>query len=150
MKAFAGRFVGKQTPPHLFWHSFDLALTRFSGRAAPPMSGGTQADREAYSHEVVSFGFWPGDDNLPEPAYYAYTYPEPTGLADTHLDPDAAFWNVTNGNAMAILKYADVRAAADPRSALLAFFESAYQAGAGLAGWPVDDLRHTAPGIEPA
>lgn len=150
MKSFAGRFIGKQTPPHLFWHSFDLALTRFSGRAAPPMTGGTKADREAYSHEVVSFGFWPGDDKLPEPAYYSYTYPEPPGLADSSVDPDSAFWNVADGNAMAILKYADLRTAADPRGDLLAFFESAYQAGASRADWQLDALRHTAPGLEAA
>lgn len=148
MKVFAGRFVGKQTPPHLFWHSFDLALTRFSGRAAPPMTGGTQADREAYSHEVISVGFWPGDDKLPEPAYYAYTYPEPPGLANADLDPEAAFWNDADGNAMAILKYADLRGAADPRSDLLAFFESTYRAGANLADWPIESLRHTAPGLD--
>ncbi len=150
MKTFAGRFIGKQTPPHLFWHSFDLALTRFSGRAAPPMTSGTQADREAYSHEVVSFGFWPGDDKLPEAAFYSYTHPEPAGLAEADLAPAAAFWNVSNGNAMAILKYADLRAADDPRRDLLSFFESAYQAGATRAGWPVAELQHTAPGVDAA
>lgn len=142
MKVFAGRFAGKQTPVHLYWHSFDLALTRFSGRAGPPMEGGTNADKEAYSHEVVSFGFWPGDDKLAEPAFYSYTYPEPDGLTDATLEPDAAFWNVADGNAMAILKYADLRSASDPDADLLAFMESAYQAGATRAEWPVADLHH--------
>ncbi|MBO6782721.1 MAG: hypothetical protein JJ899_05530 [Alphaproteobacteria bacterium] len=142
MTSFAGRFAGKQTPVHLFWHSFDLALTRFSGRAAPPIEGGTRADREAYSHEVISFGFWPGDDKLPEPAFYSYTYPEPDGLAEAPLEPDAAFWNVADGNAMAILKYADVKALDVPDTALLAFLQSAYDAGAARADWPVEDLRH--------
>lgn len=141
MRAFAGRFAGKQTPVHLFWHSFDLALTRFSGRPAP-MEGGTAADREAYSHEVISFGFWAGDANLPEPAFYAYVYPEPEGLAEAPLEPAAAFWNVSGGNAMAILKYADLRGSADSRGDLLAFLESAYRAGAARAEWPVDALRH--------
>lgn len=140
-KEFSSRFVGKVTQSHLFWHSFDLALTRFSGRAAPPMAGGTKSDQEAYSHEVISFGFWPGDDKVREPAFYSYTYPEPAGLAEQPLEPAAAFWNVQQGNAMALLKYDDLRATADPSAVLLAFLESAYQAGARCAGWPIEDLR---------
>ncbi|HET6520493.1 MAG TPA: DUF5996 family protein [Geminicoccaceae bacterium] len=141
LREFGGRFLGKQTPVHLFWHSFDLALTRFSGRAAPPMTGGTRADREAYSHEVVSFGFWAGDRSFAEPAFYSYTYPEPAGLAEEPLRPGAAFWADRNGSALAVLRYEDVRGAADPRGALLEFLEGAYRAGARRAGWPVDELR---------
>jgi hypothetical protein len=136
---FAGWFNGKQSPVHLFWHSFDLALTRFSGRKAPPRGHGTRADREAYSHEVISFGFWAGDDRLPEPAFYSYTYPEPAGLAAEPLRPEAAFWANQNG-ALAILKYDDMARSPDPASALLEFLESAYQAGARRADWPIAEL----------
>lgn len=141
-KTFSGRFVGKQTPVHLYWHSFDLAQTRFSGRRAPPMEGGTPSDREAYSHEVISFGFWPGDDKLREPAFYSYTYPEPDGLADEPLTPAGASWVGETGGLMALLKYQDLVTAADPEDILLGFCESAYQAGARRAGWPVSDLSH--------
>ncbi|HET6466926.1 MAG TPA: DUF5996 family protein [Geminicoccaceae bacterium] len=134
LKAFGGRFLGKQTPVHLFWHSFDLALTRFSGRAAP-LEGGTPADREAYSHEVISFGFWPGDPTAPEPAFYSYTYPDPRGLLDEPLRPEGALWTDRNGSALALLRYDDVRAAPEPRATLLAFLQSAYEAGARRAGW---------------
>lgn len=138
---FRGRFLGKSTPVHLFWHSFDLALTRFSGRPAPPLpEGANPRDREAYSHEVVSFGFWAGDDKIPEPAFYSYTFPAPDGLAGTRLEPDAAAWGELNASPMALLPYAAVRSADDPRAALLGFLESAYRAGAGLAGWDVDAL----------
>ena len=139
---YRGRFAGKQTPTHLFWHSFDLAVTRFSGRAAPPLQGGSASDREAYSHEVVSVGFWPGDDSVSEPAFYAYAYPEPDGLKDTTLRPAAALWADRGGNALALYRYDDLRRAADPRAALLDFLQSAYDAGAGRAGWPVADLAH--------
>ena len=131
-----GRFVGKSTPVHLFWHSLDLAHTRFSGRAAPLQSG-TAVDREAYSHEVVSFGFWPGDESVPAPAFYSYTYPEPEGLRDAPLSPASSSW--TEGG-MAHLAYDDVRSSEDPEADALAFFESAYRAGASLAGWDVEGL----------
>lgn len=141
-EVFRGRFVGKSTPVHLYWHSFDLALTRFSGRAAPPMEGGTRADKEAYSHEVISFGFWAGDDQTPAPAFYSYTYPEPKGLRDAALSPAEAIWADRNGSALAVYGYDDFRQAPDPRAALLSFMESAYQAGAARAGWPVAELTH--------
>lgn len=139
---FRGRFVGKSTQVHLFWHSFDLALTRFSGRKAPPRINGTQADRDAYSHEVISFGFWAGDDQFPEPAFYSYTYPEPDKLAVEPLKPASAFWQDKQGSHMAILKYEDFRRAADPKSTLLSFLDSTYLAGASLANWPIEDLRY--------
>ena len=131
---FRGRFIGKSTPVQLYWHSFDLALTRFSGREAP-REGGTNADREAYSHEVISFGFWPGDENVQFPAFYSYVYPEPAGLAQEPLKPAAAMWNVSEGGSMALLAYDDVRSAANPRQAIMDFLNSAYEAGARRAGW---------------
>lgn len=137
---FRGRFTGKSTPVHLFWHSFDLALTRFSGKPAPPVDGANMVTREAYSHEVISFGFWAGDDNVPAPAFYSYTAPEPAGLTDEPLRPDAAAWNTAKG-AMALLMYDDARALDDPRAAVLEFLESAYQAGAKTAGWDESAFR---------
>src|SRR5207237_5689538 len=80
LEEFRGRFIGKSTPVHVFWHTFDIALTRFSGRPAPPIEGADMVTREAYTHEVISFGFWFGDDNVPAPAFYSYTAPEPAGL----------------------------------------------------------------------
>lgn len=140
MEEFRGRFTGKSTPVHMFWHSFDLALTRFSGKPAPPMPEANMVTREAYSHEVISFGFWFGDDNVPAPAFYSYTAPEPKGLADEPLEPDTAFWDTTKG-AMALLMYDDVRATANPRETALQFLESAYLAGAKRAGWDVDGFK---------
>ena len=132
---FRGQFLGKSTPVHFFWHSFDLVLTRFSGRKGPPREG-SQVEREAYSHEVISFGFWPGDDNLPEPAFYCYAYPEPKGLEQQAIQPSQAFWQDMHGSHYAILKYADLRASKDPRATLLAFLQSTYDAGSKLADWP--------------
>ena len=137
---FRGRFTGKSTPVHLFWHSFDLALTRFSGRPAPAIDGANMVTREAYSHEVISFGFWFGDDNVPAPAFYSYTAPEPAGLTDEPLQPDAAQWNTAKG-AMALLMYDDMRNSGNPRQIVLDFLESAYQAGAKLSDWNIDDLK---------
>jgi hypothetical protein len=139
LQEFRGRFAGKSTPVHLFWHSFDLALTRFSGRAAP-MTGGSRADREAYSHEVVSFGFWPGDKDICEPAFYAYAYPEPEGLAEEKLSPEAARWLDRGGSHLALLPYEAVRSTGNPAGRLLDFLETAYQASARRAGWPVEEL----------
>jgi hypothetical protein len=145
LKEFAGRFSGKSSPVHLYWHSFDLAVTRFSGRRAPERPGADPVTREAYSHEVVSFGFWPGDAKVRAPAFYSYTAPEPPGLADQRLQPEAAYWNAANGSSMALLMYDDLRQLESPREALLDFLESAYQAGARLAGWDIKALRSNAP-----
>jgi hypothetical protein len=134
---FAGRFNGKTSPVQLYWHSFDLAVTRFSGRRAPEREG--KIDREAYSHEVISFGFWPGDKNVRSPAFYSYTAPEPEGLTDQPLGPEAAFWAPEGG--MALLMYDDLRKAESPRDVLLEFLESAYQAGAKTAGWDIEEFR---------
>lgn len=146
---FKGRFTGKSTPVHLFWHSFDLAYTRFSGKKAQVRDEAGQVEREAYSHEVTSFGFWAGDDNVREPAYYAYAAPEPDGLRERPLEPAGATWVEQNGGSLAILSYEAVRTADRPDEALLAFLESSYRAGAELAGWPVEELSRSPHADEP-
>ena len=98
------------------------------------------SDRDTYSHEQISFGFWIGDDNVPEPAYYSYTYPSPDGIDQEPLAPGAANWVDANGSPMALLSYEDVRLSEAPRQAVLDFLESAYQAGAKLADWKIDEL----------
>jgi len=139
---FSSWFNGKTSPVHLFWHGFDLAVTRFSGRPSPSSSA-DPVTREAYSHEVISFGFWPGDDNVPDAAYYSYTAPEPEGLRDEPLAVGS--WTPTGeSSSLAILPYEDVRTSADPRRTLLAFCESAYEAGARLAGWDTAAFTSTA------
>jgi Family of unknown function (DUF5996) len=138
-KEFAGRFNGKTSPVQLYWHSFDLAVTRFSGTRAPEREGADKVTREAYSHEVISFGFWPGDRNVRSPAFYSYTAPEPDGLTDQPLEPEAAFWAPEGG--MALLMYDDLRKAGSPKDALLEFLESAYRAGTRTAGWDVEEFR---------
>ena len=140
LNEFRGRFLGKSTPVHMFWHSFDLALTRFSGKRAPVREGAGRVEREAYSHEVISFGFWFGDDNVPAPAFYSYTAPEPAGLAEEPLSPASAKWQESNGAHLALLMYDDARAAADPRETILGFLESAYRGGTKRAGWDRDEL----------
>jgi uncharacterized protein DUF5996 len=141
LEEFSGWYCGKTSPVHLFWHSLDLAVTRFGGRRAPVLEGADPVTREAYSHEVVSFGFWAGDQKVREPAYYSYTAPEPPGLSERPLEPEQAQWASPFGSSsLALLRYEAVRTAADPRATLLAFLESAYQAGARAAGWDVDDL----------
>src|ERR1044072_4445392 len=134
---FRGRFTGKSTPVHLFWHSFDLALTRFSGRPAKIREGAGMVEAEAYSHKVFSFGFWAGDDNVPAPAFYSYAAPEPAGLAEEKLHPDSAKWNEANGSHMAILMYDDIREAYDSREKVLEVLERAYHAGGKRAGWDI-------------
>jgi hypothetical protein len=140
-KQFRGRFIGKCSPVHMFWHSFDLAVTRFSGRRAPEMPGADPVTREAYSHEVNSAGFWFGDDDLPEPAFYCYSAPSPKGLAEEPLAPEGAVWMVRNGSPMAILKYEAWRKMGDPAGALLNFLQSSYEAGARCANWDREALE---------
>jgi Family of unknown function (DUF5996) len=137
---FAGWYCGKTSPVQLFWHSFDLAVTRFGGKRAPAQPYADAVTREAYSHELVSFGFWAGDHNLRAPSYYSYTAPEPPELRFQPLRPEEARWTEFGSGSLALLPYEDVRSATDPRATLLAFLESAYRAGAGLAGWDIDDL----------
>ena len=137
LEEFSGWFSGKTSPVHVFWHSFDLAVTRFSGRRAPPGTG-DPVSSEAYSHEVISFGFWPGDDNLGDAAYYSYTAPEPEGLRDQPLPVGA--WHASGTGSLAVLPYETVRLARDARTTLLAFCQAAYEAGARLADWDTTDF----------
>lgn len=135
---FRSRFTGKCSPVHFFWGSFDLAVTRFSGRAAPAHPGGIPAlpdwvTREAYSHEVYSCGFWPGNATSPAPAYYAYAYPVPAGCDAHPVGPAEAFWSPEMGEWF--LPYEAVRAAEDPDAALMGFLQSTYDAVADLAQW---------------
>ena len=135
---FRAGFRGKASPVHFFWGSFDLAVTRFSGRTAPPHPGGMpnfpdDVAREAYSHEVTSCGFWPGNRDAPTPIFYAYAYPTPEGFRDAPVEPDAAFWLTDLGEFA--LPYDAVSDAADPDADLLAFLESTHAAAAELAGW---------------
>lgn len=129
---FSGWFSGKTSPVHLFWHGLDLAVTRFSGRPAPPIAADA-VTQEAYSQELISFGFWAGDDNVPDATYYSYTSPEPDGLRDQPLA--VGDWIEYGDGSLAVLPYDFVRTSPDPRGTLLAFLQSAYEAGARLAGW---------------
>jgi Family of unknown function (DUF5996) len=138
---FAGWYWGKTSPVHLFWHGLDLALTRFGGRRAPVRPDADAVTREAYSHEVVSFGFWTGDEHLREPMYYSYTAPEPAGLRERPLRPGGARWVEYGSGSLAILPSEAVRTADSPRTTLLAFLQSAYEAGAELAGWDRAELE---------
>jgi hypothetical protein len=134
---FRTGFLGKVSPVHLFWGSFDLAVTRFSGRRAPLHPGGVprlpdRVTREAYSHEVSSAGFWPGSDAYPHAAFYSYAYPEPPGFRDAQV-PEGAAFNAALGEF--VLPYAAVRAAPDPDKLLLDFLSATYAAAADLGGW---------------
>jgi hypothetical protein len=138
MREFRGRFMGKASPVHFFWGSFDLAATRFSGRSAPPHPGGAPnvgdwVMREAYSRELSSAGFWPGSGAMEEPAFYSYAYPEPPGFADALVEPEAAYYDRTMGEF--ILPYESVRLSASPEETLMAFLQSTYDAAADLAKW---------------
>ena len=137
--AFRSLYRGKSSPSHLFWGGFDLAVTRFSGRTAPRHPGGVPGlpdavTREAYSHEVISAGFWPGGNGFDEAAFYAYAYPTPDALADRSLPLDGAFWHRDLGEF--ILPYAKVRDAADPEAMLHRFLHSTFEAAAELLDWP--------------
>ena len=140
LREFAGWFAGKSSPVQLFWHSFDLALARYSGRRAPVAADADGVTREAYSHEVIAFGFWPGDPTTRMPAFYSYTAPEPPELTDEPLRPDAAGWTAAGSGSLAVLPYEAVRDAPAPRETLLDFFQSAYEAGARRSGWDIAGL----------
>ena len=148
LEVFRGRFLGKSSPVHFFWGSFDLAVTRFSGRLAPPYTGGAlnvhpHVMHEAYSHELLSAGFWPGDDRYPAPAFYAYAVPEPDGFKSAAAEPAGAFYSPELGEFL--LPYDAVRAAPAPDAAVLAFLESTYAAGATLGGWDRHALEDRPP-----
>jgi len=132
-KEFRGGFIGKCSPVQFFWGSFDLAVTRFSGRRAPERPGADAITREAYSHEVISAGFWPGGGDIKGAAFYAYAAPEPPGLKTALVRPESAFYDTKLSEYL--LMYDDVRAAKSPKAALLDFLESTYEAGAELAKW---------------
>ncbi len=145
---FRAGFMGKASPVHFFWGSFDLAVTRFSGRTAPPHPGGMPnfADdiaREAYSHEVTSAGFWPGNREAPTPIFYAYAYPTPDGYSDASVSPDAAFWLAQLGEFA--LPYDTVAGADDPDAALSAFLASTHAAAADLLDWDRGALECVSP-----
>ena len=143
MKQFRTSFLGKVSPVHLFWGSFDLAVTRFSGRRAPPHPGGVPAmpdavAQEAYSHEVSSAGFWPGGKGVDFPAFYSYAYPAPPGFAEALVEPGAAYFDTNLGEFL--LTYDAVRQAENPETTLMAFLESTYRAAADLGGWDRGEL----------
>jgi hypothetical protein len=138
MRAFRGRFLGKCSPVHFWWGGFDLSCTRFNGKVAPPHPGGIPnlpdwITREAYSHECISAGWWPGGGALNEPAFYAYAYPEPAGLPEAEVRPEKAYYH--RDLREFILPYDAVRQARDPDATLLDFLQSTYEAAAGLARW---------------
>jgi hypothetical protein len=124
-QTFQGRYLGKDTPVHLFWHSFDLAYTRFPGTEAPSMPDADPVPREAYSHEVISFGFWADDDKTSEAGFYSYTYPEPKRITRTVPRPDAVRWNEGSLGALASYPYDAFRSPDEPAADLLAFLQSA-------------------------
>jgi hypothetical protein len=141
-KEFRSRFIGKSSPVHFFWGSFDFAVTRFSGRRAPERPGADTINREAYSHEVISVGFWPGGGDIKDTAFYAYAAPEPTGFGDHPVRPAKAFYNKQMSEFF--LMYDDVRVADSPRDALLEFCQSTYEAGADLGKWDRANLERPA------
>jgi hypothetical protein len=137
---FRGRFIGKDSPIHFFWGSFDLCVTRFSGRRAPERPGADPVTREAYSHEVISAGFWPGA-GYKGPAFYAYAAPEPQGFAEQKINPAQAFYDPQLKEF--ILMYDDVRKSSSPEQTLLSFLQSTYDAGANLAKWDRKELERS-------
>ena len=138
-KEFRGRFIGKDSPVHFFWGSFDLAVTRFSGRRAPEREGADAVTREAYSHEVISAGFWPGGGDIKDAAFYVYAAPEPQGFSQSTVRPAQAFYHPQMKEFF--LMYDDVRKAASPRTILLDFLQSTYEAGANLGKWDRAELE---------
>jgi uncharacterized protein DUF5996 len=147
---FRSRFCGKCSPVHFFWGSFDLAVTRFSGRPAPPHPGGVPhlpdaVTREAYSQEVSSLGFWPGNAAMPTPVFYSYAYPEPPGFAEAKIQPDAAFYEPKLREF--VLPYHAVRTAENSDRALLEFAQSAYDAASKLAKWDRASLEEKQPAL---
>lgn len=138
-KEFRARFIGKASPVHFFWGSFDLAVTRFSGRPAPPRPGADPVTAEAYSHEVSSAGFWPGGNGVDGAAYYAYAAPEPPGFGEYKVQPNAAFYHPELHEFL--LMYDDVRLAPSPKDSLLQFLQSTYEAAAILGKWDRKSLE---------
>jgi hypothetical protein len=149
-KQFRSEFCGKCSPVHFFWGSFDLAVTRFSGRRAPQHPGGVPhlpdaITREAYSHEVSSLGFWPGNEMMPEPIFYSYAYPEPRGFSEAKAQPSAASYNPQLKEF--VLPYEDVRGAESPDATLLQFARSTYDAASTLGNWDRAALAEVKPDL---
>ncbi len=142
-KQFRGRFIGKDSPVHFFWGSFDLAVTRFSGRRAPEREGADPVTKEAYSHEVISAGFWPGSGDIQGAAFYVYAAPEPEGFSKSAIRPAQAFYHPQMKEFF--LMYDDVRNAASPHSMVLDFLQSTYEAGANLGNWDRRALERSEP-----
>jgi hypothetical protein len=138
-KEFRAGFLGKVSPVHFFWGSFDLAVTRFSGRRAPERPGADSITREAYSHEVSSAGFWPGGGDIKGPAFYSYAAPEPAGFAELRIRPQAAFYHPQLKEFL--LMYDDVRMAASPKTELMEFLQSTYEAAAETGKWDRKSLE---------
>jgi hypothetical protein len=142
-KVFRSRFIGKSSPVHFFWGSFDLAVTRFSGRPAPPRNDPDPVLRkimqEAYSHEVISAGWWPGSGDIKDAAFYCYAAPQPAGFEKQQVRPDKAFYHAVLGEYL--LMYEDARAAASPSAAVLDFLQSTYAAGAITGNWDRQSLE---------
>jgi hypothetical protein len=144
-REFRSRFIGKASPVHFFWGSFDLAATRFSGRRAPERPGADAMTKEAYSHEVISVGFWPGDgETVKDAAFYAYAAPEPPGFKERRVRPAKAFYSTEKNEFF--LMYDDVRLADSPEHSLLDFCQSTYEAGAILGNWDRPNLERQALG----
>jgi Family of unknown function (DUF5996) len=139
-KEFRSRFIGKHSPIHFFWGSFDLASTRFSGRRAPERKDADPITREAYSHEVISAGFWPGGGDVKGTAFYAYAAPEPAGFKTAQVRPEKAFYSPLGEF---LLMYDDVRQSTEPEKLLMEFLQSTYEAGANLGNWPRAELERT-------
>ncbi|MGO9517814.1 MAG: DUF5996 family protein [Candidatus Korobacteraceae bacterium] len=139
LKEFRARFIGKASPAHFFWGSFDHAVTRFSGRRAPERPGVDSITREAYSHEVSSAGFWPGGGDIKGPAFYSYAAPEPAGFAEHPVRPDAAFYHPQMKEFL--LMYDDVRTAISPKDTLIKFLQSSYEAAAVCGYWDRKSLE---------
>jgi hypothetical protein len=140
-KEFRGRFLGKNSPVHFWWGSFDLAVTRFSGRRAPVRAGADHIQREAYSHECSSAGFWPGSGSVLEPAYYAYTVPAPSGFDKAAIRPGSAYYD--SDLSEYLLPYEAVRTADHPAGILLDFLQTTYEAGANLGNWDRANLERS-------
>jgi hypothetical protein len=139
-REFRSRFIGKCSPVHFFWGSFDLAVTRFSGRRAPERPNADAITKEAYSHEVISVGFWPGDgENIKDAAFYAYAAPEPGGFKERTVLPGKASYSKEKGEYF--LMYEDVRQSANPEKDLLDFCQSTYEAGATAGNWDRQNLE---------
>jgi Family of unknown function (DUF5996) len=147
LKEFRSQFIGKVSPVHFFWGSFDLAFTSFSGRRAPERPGADRVTREAYSHEVTSVGWWPGGGDVKEPMFYAYAAPEPAGFRDARIKPEKTYYDTKLGEFL--LSYEEVRRSADPKAMLLDFAYTTYEASATLGQWDRASLERTPPMARP-